>query len=351
VEPFEKETAVINLAVVGYGYWGPNIVRNVMERPELELWGLCELDPQRRAKFSNRYPGIRTSSSYDEVLADPTVDAVSIATPPATHYSLARQALLAGKHVLVEKPLATSTADAESLIRLAADTGLVLMPGHTFLYSPAVNRVRDMVESDELGEVYFITSSRMNLGIYQAGGVINDLAPHDLSILLHWLDEPLVEVATSARSVLEPGVPTTAFLTLTFASGTTANVQISWLAPRKVREMIIVGSRRMVQYDDGAGDEAVRVYDRGMEISDAENFGVHQLTYRSGDMIAPRIEPAEPLGLELADFARAITTGTCPRSHAGLGLEIVRALEAANESLRQNGRPVAVTRDLQPAAA
>lgn len=342
---------MINLAVVGYGYWGPNIVRNVMERSELEMWGLCELSPERAAKFSSRYPGIRTYLSFDEMVADPTVDAVSIATPPSTHYALAQKALRAGKHVLVEKPLATTGSDAESLIEIAEREGVVLMPGHTFLYSPAVNKVRELVESDELGEIYFVTSSRMNLGIYQSGGVVNDLAPHDLSILLYWLDEPIVEVATSARSVLEPGVPTTAFLTLTFASGTTANVQISWLAPRKVREMIIVGSRRMVQYDDAAVDETVRIYDRGLELADPENFGEHHLTYRSGDMIAPRLDAAEPLGLELADFARAIETGSTPRSHAQLGLEIVLALEAAAESLRRHGQPVAVNRPLERAAA
>jgi predicted dehydrogenase len=342
---------VINLAVVGYGYWGPNIVRNVMERPELEMWGLCELDPGRIDRFSSRYPGIRTCESFDAVLADPTVDAVSIATPPSTHFALADRALRAGKHVLVEKPLSTTVAHAESLIELADSTGLVLMPGHTFLYSPAVNKVREQIETGELGEIYFVTSSRMNLGIYQSGGVVNDLAPHDLSILLYWLNEPIVEVATSARSVLEPGVPTTAFLTLTFASGTTANVQISWLAPRKVREMIIVGSRRMIQYDDASVDETVRIYDRGLEVSDPENFGEHQLTYRSGDMIAPRLEAAEPLGLELTDFARAIRTGSTPRSHAQLGLEIVRALEAASESLRRHGQPVAVARVPEAAAA
>jgi predicted dehydrogenase len=342
---------VINLAVVGYGYWGPNIVRNAMERSDIDLWGVCELSPDRAAKFISHYPGIRTCSSFDDVLEDPTVDAVAIATPPSTHYALADRALSAGKHVLVEKPLATTAADAESLIEQARRNDRVLMPGHTFLYSPAVNKVRELIAADELGEIYFVTSARMNLGIYQRGGVINDLAPHDLSILLYWLNEPIVNVATSARSVFEPEVPTTAFLTLTFASGTTANVQISWLAPRKVREMIIVGSRRMVQYDDAAMDGAVRIYDRGMELSDPANFGEHQLTYRSGDMIAPRLDAAEPLSLELADFVQAITLGSTPRSDAPLGLEIVRALEAANTSLNQNGRPVAVGRAIEPAAA
>ena len=163
---------MINLAVVGYGYWGPNIVRNVMERAELSMWGLCELDPDRSAKFSDRYPGVHTCADFDEMLADPTVDAVSIATPPSTHYPLVRKALEAGKHVLVEKPLATTAAHAQELVELADRSGLVLMPGHTFLYSPPVNKVRDLIASGELGEIYFVTSSRMNLGIYQADGVV-----------------------------------------------------------------------------------------------------------------------------------------------------------------------------------
>jgi predicted dehydrogenase len=331
---------VIKLAVVGYGYWGPNIVRNVMERSELELWGLCEMNPERVAKFSARYPGVHTSADFDEVLADPTVDAVSIATPPATHYPLAKRALESGKHVLVEKPLATCTAEAEELLELAESKGLILMPGHTFLYSPAVNKVRELIDSGELGEIYFVTSSRMNLGIYQPDGVVKDLAPHDLSILLYWIRRPVTMVSASGSTVFQSGVPETAFLTLSFENGPTANVQLSWLAPHKVRQTIVVGSKRMVVYDDAATDGAVRVYDRGFDFSEPKDFGEYQLTYRSGDMVAPRLEPAEPLGLELADFARAIETGTAPRSDAALGLEIVKILEAAHSSLISSGQPV-----------
>jgi predicted dehydrogenase len=332
----------INVAVVGYGYWGPNLVRNVIERPELALWGLCELSEDRTAKFRNRYPGVRTSPSLDEVLGDPDVDAVSIATPPRTHHALVKRALEAGKHVLVEKPLATTVADAEELVELAERNGLVLMPGHTFIYSPAVNKVRELIDSGELGDIYFVTSARMNLGIYQPDGVICDLAPHDLSILLYWLDRPVSLVAASGCTVFQHDVPETAFLTVGFEQGPTANIQISWLAPRTVRPMVVVGSKRMVVYDDTAVDGAVRVYDRGFDFSEPATFGEHQLTYRSGDMIAPRLDPAEPLGLELADFARAIRTGERPRSHAQLGVEIVRALEAAHASFELMGRPVAI---------
>lgn len=329
--------------MVGYGYWGPNIVRNVAEHAELELAGLCERSAEQTRKFGLRYPNVRTWEKLDDVLADPGVDAISIATPPQTHYPLARKALLAGKHVMVEKPLATSVADAEALVELAEREGLVLMPGHTFIYSPAVNKVRELIESDELGEIYFITSSRMNLGIYQPDGVVRDLAPHDLSILLYWLGKDVAKVSASGSTVFQEGVPETAFLTLDFEQGPTANIQISWLAPRKVRQMVIVGSKRMVVYDDTDTDGAVRVYDRGVDFTEPTNFGEHQLTYRSGDMVAPRLDAAEPLGLELTDFATAIRTGQRPRSHARLGVEIVKVIEAAHESLDGDGRPVAIS--------
>ncbi len=336
-------TTPIGVAVVGYGYWGPNVVRNILECPQLRLMGLCERDPARAEEFSRRYPARAAEPDLDALLLDPRVQAVSIATPPRTHYDLVRRALQAGKHVLVEKPLATSVAQAEELIALAAQVDRVLMPGHTFVYSPPVNKVRELIRSGELGDVYFVTSSRMNLGLYQADGVISDLAPHDLSILLYWLGRPVVQIAASAQSIFQNGVPETAFLTVTFAGGTTANVQISWLAPRKVRQMVVVGSKRMVQYEDTSSDEAVRIYDRGLDVSLAEapaTFGEYQLTYRSGDIVVPRIEAAEPLGLELADFANAIRTGQEPRSNSALGLEIVRALEAAHLSIQRAGDPV-----------
>ncbi|WP_028060380.1 Gfo/Idh/MocA family protein [Candidatus Solirubrobacter pratensis] len=334
--------APLRTAVVGYGYWGPNLVRNVMERPELEFAGLCDRDAGRAAAFSARYHGQPVFSDLDDVLADDAIDALVVATPPRTHHAIVRAALEAGKHVLVEKPLATTSEDAIDLLETAARHDRTLMPGHTFVYSPPVNKIKELISAGTLGEVYFVTSSRMNLGKYQADGVICDLAPHDLSILLYWLDEPVVEVAATGRSVFQAGVPETAFITLTFASGANANIQVSWLAPRKVREMTIVGSSRMVQYDDTAADEAVRVFDRGMEFAPPKTFGEYQLTYRSGDMVVPRLEAAEPLSLELADFARAIRTGAEPRSNAQLGLEIVLAMEAAEESLRRNGEPIAV---------
>jgi predicted dehydrogenase len=341
----------LRTVVVGYGYWGPNLVRNVIERPEFELVALCERDLARGQAFTARAPGIPVICDLDEVLADPTVDALIVATPPHTHHRICKAALMAGKHVLVEKPLATNTIDALDLVDTAARRDVLLMPGHTFLYSPPVAKVRQLIDRDVLGEMYFITSARMNLGKYQKDGVICDLAPHDLSILLHWLEEPIMQVAATGRSVFQSGVPETAFLTLTFQSGASANIELSWLAPRKVRQMVVVGSRRMVQYDDTSSDEAIRLYDRGMEFETPENFGEYQLTYRSGDIIAPRLEPAEPLALELQDFAHCIRTGATPRSHAYLGLEVVAAMEAAQESLERGGVPVLVNNVSERAVA
>jgi len=341
-------TTPIGIAVVGFGYWGPNLVRNIAGRPEFRLAGLCESDPLRAQDFSLQYPGCAVDDDLDAILADPDVHAISIATPPRTHFEIARRALEAGKHVMVEKPLATTVADAEELIGLAAEADRVLMPGHTFVYSPPVNKVRELIRTGHLGDVYFITSSRMNLGLYQADGVISDLAPHDLSILMYWLERPVTHIAVAGQSVFQDGVPETAFLTVTFAGGTTANVQISWLAPRKMREMVVVGSKRMVRYEDTSSDESVRIYDRGLDVSMVQapaTFGEYQLTYRSGDIVVPRIEAAEPLGLELADFAQAIRTGEQPRSNSRLGLEIVRALEAAHLSMARGGDPVELAGD------
>jgi predicted dehydrogenase len=343
------EMGPLNVAVVGYGYWGPNLVRNVSASSAMRLAALCERDSTRADAFRARMPGVTIESDFDQLLLDPSIDAVVVATPPNTHYALCKRALQAGKHVLVEKPLAKTSAQARELIELAGQRGLVIMPGHTFLYSPAVNKVRDLIDHDAVGEVYFVTSSRMNLGKYQQDGVVCDLAPHDLSILLHWLDRPIVQVSASARNIFQEHVAETAFITLTFEGGTTANVQVSWLAPRKMRQMLIVGSRRMISYDDTLSDEPVRLYDRGMEFSTPESFGEYQLTYRSGDVVIPRVEPAEPLALELQDFARAILTGSTPVSHAQLGLEVVSAMEAVEESLMRGGEPVGL--DAVPQAA
>lgn len=332
----------LGFGIVGYGYWGPNLARNVAESQDFRLLGMCELDDSRIADFKSKFREIKVDRDFDWMLADPRIDAVAVATPPATHYELAKRALLAGKHVLVEKPLAVTSTEAAKLIQLARSVDRVLMPGHTFVYSPAVNKVKELIREGVLGEIYFVTSSRMNLGKYQRAGVVQDLAPHDLSILLHWLGKPVVQVTASGRSVFQADVPETAFITLTFEGGTQANIQLSWLAPRKLRQMLIIGSERMVQYDDSEADESVKIYDRGLEFSAPANFGEYRASYRAGDIVSPRIDATEPLGLELSDFASAIREGTTPRSSAEFGLNVVLALEALERSLKLAGQPTEV---------
>lgn len=342
---FKPASGRLGFGVIGYGYWGPNLARNVAESSDFRLAGMCELDDNRIADFKAKYRDVKVVRELDRMLADPKVDAVAVATPPATHFPLAKRALEAGKHVLVEKPLAVSSCEAAELVKLADELGLVLMPGHTFVYSPAVNKVDELIREGVLGEIYFATSSRMNLGKYQQSGVVQDLAPHDLSILIYWLRKRVTQVTANGRSVFQDDVPETAFLTLTFDGGAQANVQLSWLAPRKLRQMLIVGSDRMVQYDDSDADESVKVYDRGLEFSAPANFGEYRASYRAGDIVSPRIDPAEPLGLELRDFAESIREGKVPRSSAEFGLEVVLALEALERSFQLGGQPVQIPED------
>ena len=351
VRTLAPRPAPIGAGVVGCGYWGPNLARNLAEVTEFELRGLCDREAEPLRSLARRHPDVQVYRDFDHMLADESIKAVVITTPPDTHYPLGMKALRAGKHVLVEKPLATRLADGREMAALALRSGLVLMPGHTFIYSPAVNTVRNLIRSGVVGDVHFVTSSRMNLGKYQRDGVVCDLAPHDLSILMYWLEQPVVEVAASGSCVFRQGVPETAFLTLTFAGGISASVQLSWLAPRKLRQMIVVGRNRMVQYDDTASDEPVRVYDRGMDHGPTSSFGEHQLVYRTGDVVIPRVEPQEPLALELQDFANAIRTGEQPRSNVGLGLDIVAAVEMAQASMMDNGVPLEFAPWVEPAVA
>jgi len=332
----------IGTAAVGYGYWGPNVVRNIVSCPEFRLVSLCEPRFERLSDFGRRNPTVELTDSFDSVLVDDRVEAVAIATPPHTHFDLVSRALQAGKHVLVEKPLADTPEQALALVELAEANDLVLLPGHTFLYSPPVNAVRDLVCNGTLGKAFFVTSSRLNLGPYREYGVIWDLAPHDISILMHVFGERITEVRAVAVSVYREDAPETAFLTFRLANGVAANVEMSCLAPRKVRDMVIVGSERMIQYEDTAAENPVRIYDRGMDFDTPADYGEYRLTYRTGDMVAPVVEAAEPLALELQDFARAIQTGETPVASARLGLEVVRVVEAAQASLRIGGSPVAV---------
>ena len=330
----------LTVALVGLGYWGPNLVRNLHEMPHVGALWACDLRTDRLAAITSRFPTVTPTTSYDAVLENAAIDAVLIATPISTHYALAAAALRAGKHVFVEKPLAASSQDALALIELAQARGLVLMPGHTFIYSPAVTLIRSLIESGEVGDIYFVSTSRVNLGLHQPDvSVAWDLGPHDFSILRHWLMETPARVSAIARGCIIPRTPDVAFIDLEYASGTIGHVELSWLAPSKLRRTTIVGSRKMVIYDD-TSTEPVRVFDSGAAIRDPATFGEYTLTYRTGDILSPHIEAAEPIYRELQDFCRAIFEGSTPQSSAELGLEVVRTIEAVDASLALGGAPV-----------
>lgn len=330
----------VRVGVVGLGYWGPQLVRNLVEAPQAELAWVCDSRPEARAAVTRRYPGVAETARFDELLEDPTLEAVVIATPIGTHHALAQRALAAGKHTFVEKPLAASLTEATQLVAAAEKNGLVLMPGHTFLYSPPVQTIRELIQSGELGDIYFISSSRVNLGLHQSdASVIWDLGPHDFSILSYWLEETPAHVTALSRSCVIPGTPDVAFINLEYASGVIGHVELSWLAPSKLRRTTIVGSQKMVVYDD-TSIEPVRIFDSGVDLPAPGSFGEYRLTYRTGDIVSPRIEVAEPLGLELVDFCTSIRTGSIPRSSAAVGVEVVRIVEAAERSLTEGGARV-----------
>jgi len=332
--------APVRIAVVGLGYWGPNLVRNIQESPCAELVAVCDRRAEALDKLARRYPAARTTASFDDVLAADDVEAVVIATPVATHHPLGAAALSAGKHVYIEKPLCASTGEALELARLARRTGRVLMPGHTFLYSPPVNCIRDLLRSGELGEIYFVSMSRVNLGLHQSdASVAWDLGPHDFSILRYWFGETPRWVTAVCRDCVIPSIPDVAFITLEFDSGTISHVELSWLAPSKLRRTTIVGSRKMLVYDD-TSSEPVRVFDSGVLPNDPQSFGEYTLTYRTGDIVSPHVPAAEPLFVEMGDFCDSIRLSREPRSSVELGIDVVRMIEAVDRSLAGHGARV-----------
>jgi predicted dehydrogenase len=327
----------VRIGVVGLGYWGPQLVRNLVEAPFAELVWVCDSREEARLAVTRRYPSVPSTGDFDALLNDSTLDAIVVATPIGTHYDLARRSLESGKHTFVEKPLAGSLREAGQLVATADRLGLVLMPGHTFLYSPPVQTICELIRSRELGDVYFISSSRVNLGLHQSdASVIWDLGPHDFSILSYWLGETPTYVTALSRSCVIPTTPDVAFINLEYASGIIAHVELSWLAPSKLRRTTVVGSQKMVVYDD-TSNEPVRIFDSGVDLPTPGTFGEYRLTYRTGDILSPRVEVAEPLSLELQDFCSAIRSGSPLRSSSRVGLDVVRIVEAAEQSLAQGG--------------
>jgi predicted dehydrogenase len=321
-------TKELSFAMIGWGYWGPKIARNLESLPHASVTMIADLDARRLTGISLQQPWIKTTTQLEDVFRS-DVDAVVIATPVRTHYRLAKEALLHGKHVLVEKPLTASVAEAEELVALSQQLNLILMVGHTFEYSPAVHELRKLVQSGELGKIYSIETERVNLGLFRSDiNVIWDLAPHDVSILLYLLGKQPEQVRVQAHAHLQPHIHDVAHLDLDFADGINAHIHVSWLHPCKIRRVTIIGDARMVVYDDTNPSEMLKIYNKGADIH--ADPGV---SYRFGEITIPHIDWIEPLRLECEDFANSIRSGLLPRAHGGVGLQVVKVLAAAQDKL------------------
>src|SRR6266699_1292147 len=326
----------LRFAVIGLGYWGPKIVRNLEALPRVQVSIVADLDAYRLASFSASRPWIQTTTQVEDVFQS-DVDGVIIATPVRTHFQLAKKALLHGKHMLVEKPLTASVSEAEELISLAEEQQCILMVGHTFEYSPAVNELRKLVQSGDLGKIYCIEAERVNLGLFRSDiNVIWDLAPHDISILLYLLGKKPDRVKVQAHAHLQSRIHDVAHLDLCFADGMNAHIHVSWLHPCKIRRVTVIGDERMVVYHDTNPTEMLKIYNKGADIH-ADTV----VSYRYGAITIPHIDWIEPLRLECEDFAHAIRTGDQPRAHGHVGLEVVRVLADVQEVLEVQERQYA----------
>lgn len=333
---------MIGIGILGYGYWGPNLARCLGECEGARIVAVADFDPAACARAAKRHPGIRTAAGIDELLGDPQIDAVAIATPVHAHFEPALAALRAGRHVLVEKPMTLNSGEAGRLVDEAARRGLTLMVDHTFAYTPAVQKIGELVGAGEIGAVHYYDSTRINLGIVQSDvNVVWDLAVHDLAILDAIMPERPVAIAAQAASHLAQRPETMAFVTLHFASGMVAHINVNWLAPVKIRRTLIGGSRRMIAWDDLEPSEKIKVYDKGVTLT-SDRDAAHRLRvgYRTGDMWAPKLATTEALATEVGHFVDCITSSRQPLTDGLAGLRIVELLESAHWSMRQGGRPI-----------
>jgi predicted dehydrogenase len=337
---------MINIGVIGYGYWGPNLVRNFMEVPGAKVTTVCDQKPERLNIVRSRYPTIKTTSDYGDLLSDPILDAIVIATPVSSHFELALQALQANKHIFVEKPLTNSSEDALRLIDEAENRKRVLLVDHTFVYTSAVRKIHELVNNGDLGTLLYYDSTRVNLGLFQHDvNVIWDLAVHDLSIIDYLFQEKPYAVSATGISHVEGQPENLAYLTLFFSDSLIAHINVNWLSPVKVRRTLIGGSRKMIVYDDVEPSEKIKIYDKGIMLnSDHESIYKMLISYRTGDMLAPQLDMVEALHAETLHFLECITTGNCPITDGYAGLRIIQILEAATQSLEEKGALVDIVR-------
>jgi predicted dehydrogenase len=332
---------MLQIAVVGYGYWGPNIFRNLQEIEGVTVSTCCDASAQRLAMAKAKAPSIATTSNFQDIISNPAINAVVIATPVGTHYEFARQALESGKHVLVEKPITASVAEAEKLVNIAAKKKLILMVDHTFIYTGAVRKMKEIVEKGDLGSLYYFDSVRINLGLFQRDvNVLWDLAPHDVAILEHLVAEKPVSVCANGASHFGNNIENVAYLTVYFDSGLIAHFHNNWLSPVKIRTVMLGGSKKMVVYDDMEASEKVKVYDRGVDMQSAESAREARIAYRLGDMWAPKLDHTEALRFVASEFIDCIKTGREARTDGNSGLNVVKILEASEMSIKRRGREV-----------
>jgi len=333
----KRGSDVVRFGMIGYGYWGPKVLRNLEHLPKAEVLTLCDLNVAARKRAHKDYPQIEIVSDPSELMTSPEIDAIAVVTPVWTHYELAKAALENGKHVFVEKPFTSNTAQAEELIELAEKKNLKIMVDHTFLFTPAVRKIRELLEQNTLGKLYYYDSMRVNLGLFQHDvNVIWDLAPHDLSIMDHLIGKSPEAIVATGQSHLN-GLEDVAFITLYFPDKLIAHVNVNWMSPVKIRTTLIGGEKKMLVWNDQAADEEIKVYDKGVTVTSPE--GVYNLlvNYRSGDMWAPRLERAEALSRELGYFVECVLNDETPMNDGKAGLRVVKMLEASNESIRQKG--------------
>ncbi len=335
---------IVKIGVVGCGYWGPNLIRNFVEIPETEVVAIADLLQTQLDHVKGRYPQIQVATKDYRDLLELGLDAVVIATPHHTHFPIARDCLNAGLHALVEKPITLSSHDAFELIQIAERQGLILMVGHTFEFNPAVHVLKGMIHSGELGEVYYIDAVRASLGLFQTEiNVIWDLAPHDISILRYILGTEPLNICSHASSCVQEGIEDVAYATLQFPNNILAHMRMSWLDPAKTRRITVVGSRKMIIYDDVENLEKIRVYDKGVKaIRRTDTFGEFHFAYHYGDVVIPFIRSEEPLRLECLSFVESIQDGTTPRTDGYNGMRVVQIIEAAQESLMLAGQAVTI---------
>ena len=335
---------MVKIGVIGYGYWGPNLVRNFAEINGGTIAAVADLDPKKLELVQRRFPAVKTTTDFQELLKDPTIDAIAIATPVSTHFALGMAALKAGKHLWLEKPMTETSLQARQLVDEAQKRKLVLIVDHTFIYTGAVRKMGELIKNGELGRVYYYDSTRVNLGLFQRDvSVISDLAVHDFSILDYLLGEHPVAVSASGTNHF-PGTPENlAYITLFYNSGTIAHTNVSWLAPVKVRQILVGGSKKMITYDDLEPSEKIKIYDKGISFTDdPKQIQEMRVGYRTGDMWAPKLDGSEALRIEGEHFVDCIVNGKTPLSDGQLGLRVVELIEAATSSMRGRGETVYV---------